>query len=682
MTRNRWIPIYLVVFGLLAASRFVSLSERPLHNDEGVNGFFTLNLVRSNTYRYDPTNYHGPSLYYAQLVTSRIFQFIEDPLHFRWSDTRGVTVFSMRFTIAAVSLLLFVVFLLNRNFLGAWGTFVAVLFLGVSPNILYYSRYFIHEIFVVLFSLGVVLWGWRFGLERRAKDFFVCGLCAVLLLCTKETGVLHLVVTSAAYVGAIAISNRLSGRSLAETGRALRDDGATYVDSVPKALPLIVVALVAVWFLLFSSFFTNFAGLKDFFLAYAPWLKQGLKSGHEKVWHYFFTKILGPYEYGLLFAALLSIVPVIGENSPKGWFLLLWSFGTFALYSAIPYKTPWCVVNIVMPLAVFSGYGFQQWLEWMHSQQRYSVRKRFGGAALAAMMVAVFSQVPRAWTLNFIEPANARHPQVYVHTSPDIFNLIRRIGVIANTANEPKKILVNVFAKEYWPIPFYLKDYSEVKFWGQLAKVSPMDAPLIIANQDQHSQLRALLQQTYTIETYRLRDGYSLDLWINNKNLEQLDPAQAVPDLLRSSLKTALKPGVIETVFPRASCNGGPLSSKSVRPQFSFFYNDNLRKPFPSPGCVQWDGYVKIPETGVTRFILESDDGSKLSIDGVLVVDNWGSHSNRRASRNVNISAGYHKFELQYNDVGGFAELNLLWREPSAAGLKQERPIPETLFSH
>ena len=38
-----------------------------MHHDEGVNGFFLTNLVRNAEYKYDPSNYHGPTLYYLTL---------------------------------------------------------------------------------------------------------------------------------------------------------------------------------------------------------------------------------------------------------------------------------------------------------------------------------------------------------------------------------------------------------------------------------------------------------------------------------------------------------------------------------------------------------------------------------------------------------------------------------------
>ena len=43
------------------------LALKPLHHDEGVNGFFLTNLFRDGVYKYDPANYHGPTLYYIAL---------------------------------------------------------------------------------------------------------------------------------------------------------------------------------------------------------------------------------------------------------------------------------------------------------------------------------------------------------------------------------------------------------------------------------------------------------------------------------------------------------------------------------------------------------------------------------------------------------------------------------------
>ena len=57
---------------LALALRCPRLSERPMHNDEGVNAIKVRDLWEHNSYKYDPTEFHGPSLYYATLVIERL----------------------------------------------------------------------------------------------------------------------------------------------------------------------------------------------------------------------------------------------------------------------------------------------------------------------------------------------------------------------------------------------------------------------------------------------------------------------------------------------------------------------------------------------------------------------------------------------------------------------------------
>ncbi|WP_102408111.1 metallophosphoesterase [Parabacteroides bouchesdurhonensis] len=58
--------------------------------------------------------------------------------------------------------------------------------------------------------------------------------------------------------------------------------------------------------------------------------------------------------------------------------------------------------------------------------------------------------------------------------------------------------------------------------------------------------------------------------------------------------------------------------------------------------------WIKIPERGVYRFYTYSDDGSKLLIDGNVIVDNDGSHSARYISGKVALEAGFHELKVLY----------------------------------
>src|SRR3990172_12723623 len=58
-----FVPIFIA-----SLIRFWDIDLRPFHSDEGVNSFFLLNLYNNNYYHYDPSNYHGPFLYYIGLI--------------------------------------------------------------------------------------------------------------------------------------------------------------------------------------------------------------------------------------------------------------------------------------------------------------------------------------------------------------------------------------------------------------------------------------------------------------------------------------------------------------------------------------------------------------------------------------------------------------------------------------
>lgn len=74
-----------------------------------------------------------------------------------------------------------------------------------------------------------------------------------------------------------------------------------------------------------------------------------------------------------------------------------------------------------------------------------------------------------------------------------------------------------------------------------------------------------------------------------------------------------------------------------------------------------WRGYINIPETGGYRFWTESDDGSLLSIDGELIVDNDGDHGMTEKSGIVLLQKGWHGIRIVYFNSGGNAGLNVYY---------------------
>jgi S1-C subfamily serine protease len=94
--------------------------------------------------------------------------------------------------------------------------------------------------------------------------------------------------------------------------------------------------------------------------------------------------------------------------------------------------------------------------------------------------------------------------------------------------------------------------------------------------------------------------------------------------------------------------------------------------------AVIFDGMVDIPRSGVYRIILGSDDGSRLFVDGLPVIDNDGIHPYQEAAAVRRLGAGLHHLRLEYFQRSGLAELRLQIEPDNLAG--DQSPIPLRLF--
>ena len=77
-----------------------------------------------------------------------------------------------------------------------------------------------------------------------------------------------------------------------------------------------------------------------------------------------------------------------------------------------------------------------------------------------------------------------------------------------------------------------------------------------------------------------------------------------------------------------------------------------------------FDGLIRIPADGVYNFYVSSDDGSKLLIDGNVVVDNDGLHGIVEKSNEIPLAKGYHSFKVLYFERSGGDALQVEWKGP------------------
>lgn len=64
--------------------------------------------------------------------------------------------------------------------------------------------------------------------------------------------------------------------------------------------------------------------------------------------------------------------------------------------------------------------------------------------------------------------------------------------------------------------------------------------------------------------------------------------------------------------------------------------------------AIQYKGFISVPETGIYTFYLKSDDGSKLYMDGELLIDNDGSHDTSTKTGTKALKKGMHPVQIDY----------------------------------
>jgi predicted membrane-bound mannosyltransferase len=98
--------------------------------------------------------------------------------------------------------------------------------------------------------------------------------------------------------------------------------------------------------------------------------------------------------------------------------------------------------------------------------------------------------------LNFINYDNDDRYYVYVyaHTRRDLLKMVDEINRIAQRTHEGGQTGITIVSPDYWPLPWYLRDYSRVGYFGRIA---PSNEPIIIASQSQAQEVQATYGDRY-----------------------------------------------------------------------------------------------------------------------------------------------------------------------------------------
>ena len=127
--------------------------------------------------------------------------------------------------------------------------------------------------------------------------------------------------------------------------------------------------------------------------------------------------------------------------------------------------------------------------------------------------------------------------------------------------------------------------------------------------------------------------------------------------------------GIKGEYFNNMNLSGVPALTR-IDPQIDFYWNPG---PNPPPGInedgfsVRWTGEVEGPFSEPVTFITGSDDGIRMYLDGVLIIDDWNDHDRtENRSEPIELVAGQHYGILvEGYENAGEAEWQLYWESPS-----------------
>ena len=126
------------------------------------------------------------------------------------------------------------------------------------------------------------------------------------------------------------------------------------------------------------------------------------------------------------------------------------------------------------------------------------------------------------------------------------------------------------------------------------------------------------------------------------------------------------KHGLVGKYYNNKDFKGEPALVK-VSPEINFSFGHGI------PGLnvnvdnfsISWHGKFIPNESGTHLLGISSDDGSKLYLDGKLVIDNGGEHGDALKTAELDLVAGKeYDLKIEFFEAAGEASMRLVWKEP------------------
>lgn len=488
------------------ALRLPRLSMRPMHCDEAVHAIKFGQLLEDGVYTYDPNEYHGPTLNYLSLIPAKLASA---------QKLTEVTEFTLRIVPVFFGVLLVLLLLLLVDGLGCGAAAYAAILTAISPAMVFYSRYYIMEILLVFFTFGVIVCGYRFARSGGLIWAILAGMFAGLMHATKETSIIAF--------GSMILS------LLLVLFLYRKKDRSVFVIKKPMRLVAGLVVAVVVSGLFYSAFLSNPAGILDSVRTYTTYLSRGGgNSIHVHPWYYYLKNLVF-FKYGsgpvwteglIVLLALVGFVAAVRGKDLSGINLSLLRFLAFytlimtVAYSVIPYKTPWCMLSFLQGMILLAGVGTVVLVRMVRNVLPRAV-------IIIFLVIATAHLLWQSYLNNYKYYTDSRNPYVYAHPTTEIFDIVRKVREYASVYDNAQDMPIQVICpgSDYWPLPWYLRDFNNVAWWDKV-KVDEPSAPLIITSDKTEGDLANKLYSRTPLEERQMY-MYLLDepyyIWLRPK---------------------------------------------------------------------------------------------------------------------------------------------------------------------
>ncbi len=203
-----WIPFWGVIL-LGAILRFWGLGDKPLHHDESLHAYYSLQLLNNmahwtwcinpppqgySCYVYTPL-LHGPFQFHFIALVYKISQILGAP-------DNGVNTTTVRILAATLGTAIVALPFFLRDYMGNVGAWLACFLLAVSPSMVYFSRFAREDIYMAFFTLLMVVGTARYVHTRKMRWLVIVAAGFSFSYATKEATFLTILICGS-FLGAL-----------------------------------------------------------------------------------------------------------------------------------------------------------------------------------------------------------------------------------------------------------------------------------------------------------------------------------------------------------------------------------------------------------------------------------------------------------------------------------------------